>query len=219
MFELSIAQQITIWILPVLFAITLHEAAHAWVAYRLGDTTAKMLGRVSFNPLRHIDLIGTVIVPILILVLSQFSFVFGWAKPVPINSSQFRNPRRDLALTTAAGPFSNLLMALFWALLCKLGLSLNPRASSSALFLTLTAQAGMLINLLFAWLNLIPLPPLDGSRIVASFLPLKALGPYQKIEPYGFIILLLLMFTGILGMLINPPIRWSWAVLTSLFHL
>ncbi|KTD16437.1 site-2 protease family protein [Legionella jordanis] len=219
MLELSTVQQITIWLIPVLFAITLHEAAHGWVAYRLGDTTAKMMGRLSFNPLRHIDLFGTVIVPIVILILSQFNFVFGWAKPVPINPSQFRNPRRDVALATAAGPLSNLLMALMWAGLFKLGLMLNPQSSNAALFLVLSSRAGIIINLLLAWLNLIPIPPLDGSRILGSLLPANVAVKYEKIEPFGFIILLLLMFTGILGFIINPPIQWSLQVLRGLFNL
>ncbi|WED43819.1 site-2 protease family protein [Legionella cardiaca] len=219
MLELSTAQQITIWLLPILFAITFHEAAHAWVAYRLGDTTAKMLGRLSFNPIRHIDLVGTIIVPIVVLILSQFNFVFGWAKPVPINASQFRNVRRDTALTTAAGPVSNLLMAIIWGGLLKLAANLNPQSSNLALFLLLTSRAGIIINLLLAYLNLIPIPPLDGSRIVASILPPRQAYFYQKIEPFGFIILLLLMFTGILGWLINPPIQWSLIALRSLFNL
>ncbi|KTC84166.1 site-2 protease family protein [Legionella brunensis] len=219
MLELTTAQQIAIWLLPVLFAITFHEAAHAWVAYRLGDTTAKMLGRLSFNPIRHIDLVGTIIVPIAVLVLTQFNFVFGWAKPVPINASQLRNPRRDMALATAAGPLSNLVMALLWAGLLKLGASLNFQSSNIALFLVLAARAGIIINLLLAYLNLIPIPPLDGSRIVASLLPRKQAYQYQKMEPLGFIILLILMLTGVLAWLINPPIQWSLAAIRALFNL
>lgn len=217
MLELSTIQRIVIWILPVLFAITIHEAAHAWVASRFGDTTAKMQGRLSFNPLKHIDLIGTILVPILVLVLSQFSFVFGWAKPVPINASLLRNPRRDMALATAAGPVSNLLMAILWAVCLKIGLILNPSTSNAALFMALSGQAGIIINLLLAYLNLIPIPPLDGSRIVASLLPLRQAIQYQKIEPYGFFILLALIFTGALGWLIQPPLRWSLAGLYALF--
>ncbi|KTD07171.1 site-2 protease family protein [Legionella jamestowniensis] len=217
--ELTAVQQIAIWLLPVLFAITFHEAAHAWVAYRLGDTTAKMLGRLSFNPIKHIDLIGTIIVPIAILILSQFNFVFGWAKPVPINDSQFRNPRRDVALTTAAGPLSNLLMAVIWAGLLKLATNLDPQSSNFALFLLLTARAGIIINLLLAYLNLIPIPPLDGSRIVASLMPPRSASIYLRLEPWGFFILIILMFTGILAWLINPPIQWSLLFLRSLFNL
>ncbi|KTD24781.1 transmembrane protein [Legionella lansingensis] len=219
MLELTAVQQIAIWLLPVLFAITLHEAAHAWVAYRLGDTTAKMLGRLSFNPFRHIDLIGTILIPIIVLLLSQFNFVFGWAKPVPIDASQFSHPRRDVAFTTAAGPLSNLLMALLWAALLKLALLLNPQVSNIALFTLLTARAGIIINLLLAYLNLIPIPPLDGSRIVSSLLPPHLATLYEKIEPFGIIILLILIFTGILGWLINPPIQWSLIALRNLYNL
>ncbi|MDI9817685.1 MULTISPECIES: site-2 protease family protein [unclassified Legionella] len=219
MLELTATQQIAIWLLPILFAITLHEAAHAWAAYRLGDNTAKLLGRLSFNPIRHIDLVGTIIVPIIILVLSQFNFVFGWAKPVPINESNLRNPRRDTALVTAAGPLSNLLMALFWASLLKLAMMLDPQSSNIVLFLFLTARAGILINLLLAYLNLIPIPPLDGSRILASFLPPRLAMSYQKIEPFGFFILVILLITGVLGWFIFPLLSWSLAVLRVLFNL
>ncbi|ASQ45441.1 site-2 protease family protein [Legionella clemsonensis] len=217
--ELTTIQQIAIWLLPVLFGITLHEAAHAWVAYRLGDTTAKMLGRVSFNPMRHIDLIGTIIVPIAVLILSRFNFVFGWAKPVPINDSQFRHPRRDIALATAAGPLSNLLMAIMWTGLLKIAANMNPQSSNFALFLLLAARAGIIINLLLAYLNLIPIPPLDGSRIVASLMPPRHASIYLRLEPWGFFILLILLFTGVLPWLINPPIQWSLMFLRALFNL
>ncbi|MBA3537956.1 MAG: site-2 protease family protein [Tatlockia sp.] len=219
MLDLSIAQKIAIWILPVLFAITIHEAAHAWVAARLGDTTAKMLGRLSFNPMKHIDLVGTILVPIFVLIVSQFSFVFGWAKPVPINSNLFRKPRRDLALATGAGPLSNLIMAFFWAICLKIGSMLNPATSNLALFLVLSGQAGIVINLLLAYLNLLPILPLDGGRILTSLLPIRQAMQYQKTEPYGIFILLFLIFTGVIGWIIRPPISWSLNGLYSLFNL
>lgn len=217
--ELSIVQQTTVWILPVLFAITLHEASHAWVASLLGDTTAKSLGRLSFNPLKHVDLIGTVLIPILTLVLSNFNFVFGWAKPVPINPSNFAHPRRDLALATAAGPLANLFMALLWALLFKVGLLMHYQTSIVAVFIILAANAGIIINLLLAFLNLIPIPPLDGSKIVMGFLSAKQALAYQKIEPFGFVILLLLLVTGILNLFISPPINASLIFLKQLFNI
>ena len=165
---LSLIQTMAVWIIPVLLAITLHEAAHAWVANRCGDSTAKMLGRLSINPLRHVDPVGTVLVPIFVAVLSQFQFVFGWAKPVPINWHQLRKPRRDMALVAAAGPVSNIIMALIWASCMKPGLLLNPTSYQIPLFMVLTGQAGVMINLVFAILNLLPVPPLDGSRVFAS---------------------------------------------------
>lgn len=217
--ELTIIQQIAVWIIPVLFAITFHEAAHAWVAYKLGDNTARQLGRLSFNPINHIDPVGSIVVPIATLILSNFSFVFGWAKAVPINSSNFANPRRDLAIATAAGPISNLLMAFLWAGCMKLVLVMSAQASTIAVFVILAAKAGILINLLLAFLNLIPLPPLDGSKIVMAFLSAKQSMMYEKIEPFGFFILIGLMLTGILSWLISPPINMSWYFLRSFFNL
>lgn len=216
--DLSIVQKIAVWVIPVLLAITLHEAAHAWVAYRLGDTTAKQAGRLSFNPFKHLDLWGSLFIPLLILFLSHFSFVFGWAKPVPIDASQFKKPRRDVALATAAGPFSNLIMAVIWMACFKLMLLINPEKSVITLFILLSAQAGIIINLVLAFLNLIPIPPLDGSKIVASILPFKQARQYEKIEPYGFFILLILMFSGILSWLISTPVNWTLVLLSSLFN-
>ncbi len=219
MLELSIVQQIAVWILPVLFAITLHEAAHAWVAYKLGDSTAKLLGRVSFNPIKHIDPLGTIVLPIIILIVSNFHFVFGWAKPVPINAANFAKPRQYLAIATAAGPLSNLLMALMWALIFKLGVMLHPDTSLVAVFLILTGQAGVYINLLLAFFNFLPIPPLDGSKVLMSFLPLKQAILFEKIEPFGFIILLILLMTGLLNQLISPLMGVSSSFLKWLYLL
>jgi len=217
--ELSTIQQIAVWIIPVLLAITLHEAAHAWVASLFGDTTAKHAGRLSFNPIKHIELFGTIIVPVLILILSNFHFVFGWAKPVPINTAQMKHPRRGLALSTAAGPLSDLIMAFLWTVLYKIATLLHPQTSYVALFLLLTARAGILINLIFAFLNLLPIPPLDGSRILASLLPVRLAYWYFKIEPFGFVILLLLMTLNWLSWILNPFINASLIVLESIFNL
>ncbi|MFA6303857.1 MAG: site-2 protease family protein [Legionella sp.] len=217
--QFTIIQQICIWALPVLFAITLHEAAHAYVAFRCGDTTAKMFGRLTLNPIKHIDPVGTLFLPLLIGFLTHFSFIFGYAKPVPINPSQFRNQRRDTILVAIAGPCANLLMAIFWALCYKIGTYLHPQTSMPALFLILTAQAGMIINLVLAFLNLLPIPPLDGSRVVSSLLPAKQSIFYSKIEPYGFIILILLVVTGLLGIILNPLISFSLTLLSSIFQI
>lgn len=219
MLSLSIIQKMAVWALPVLLAITLHEAAHAYVANRFGDGTAKMLGRLSFNPLRHIDPIGTILVPIAIGIMSDFQFVFGWAKPVPVNWRALFNPKRDMALVAIAGPASNFLMAFLWAILFKIAMILDPRSSMVALFLLLTSQAGILINLVLAFLNLLPIPPLDGSRVVSSLLPAKQAMLYERIEPFGFLILLALMFTGVLSLILSPLISGSYGALLTLFGL
>jgi Zn-dependent protease len=216
---LSLTQKIAVWIIPVLFAITLHEAAHAWMANRCGDTTAKQLGRLSLNPLKHVDLFGTLLVPLMVGLLMQFQFIFGWAKPVPVRWENLRRPRLDTALVTAAGPVANLIMAIMWALCYKIGFYLNPQTSTSALFLLLTAQAGITINLILAVLNLLPIPPLDGSRIVASMLPAKYAEYYMRLEPFGFIILLLLLVTGILGRILEPILNVVSYLLITTFNL
>lgn len=217
--EFTLIQQICIWALPVLLAITLHEAAHAYVANLCGDSTAKMFGRLSLNPLRHIDPIGTVLIPLLVGVLSNFNFVIGYAKPVPINWNQFRHPRRDMILVTLAGPFANILMAFIWAACFKIALYMHPETSMSALFLIASARAGMIINLVLAALNLLPLPPLDGSRVVSSLLPPRKAMIYEKIEPYGFYILVILMFTGILSYIMTPLISIGLRTLSFIFQL
>lgn len=198
----QIIQTISIWILPVLFAVTLHEAAHGYAAKRLGDTTAQMLGRLSLNPLRHIDPIGTVVVPLALLVLG--GFIFGWAKPVPVNFNNLKHPRRDMALVAVAGPMANLAMALFWALVMKLGLGFASTGSSFAVPLTLMGQAGISINLILMILNLLPLPPLDGGRVLSGLLPPVWSDRLDRIEPYGLIILVVLLMTHVLSMIIGP---------------
>lgn len=216
---LTIIQKIAIWAFPLIFAITLHEAAHAYAANRLGDSTAKMLGRLSLNPIRHVDLVGTIIVPILIAVLTKFHFVFGWAKPVPINWDLLKSPRRDSALVAIAGPAINILMALLWALLLKLAIALEPQQSNPILFLYLTSQAGIIINLVLAIINLIPVPPLDGSRIVSSLLPPRFSTQYMRLEPFGLLILLGLLFTGMLGWLVSPLLIGALNLIQSIFGL
>jgi Zn-dependent protease len=213
--NLSLIQTIAIWVLPVLFGITLHEVAHGWVASKLGDKTALMLGRVTLNPIKHIDLIGTVVVPLVCLVAGNF--VFGWAKPVPVDWRNLRNPRRDAALVAVAGPASNLLMAIFWALMAKVGLWAVQSGVSSAVFLVYMGEAGIMINLLLMILNLFPLPPLDGSRVVSSLLPPKLARSYDTLEPYGFFILLALLVTGILQLFLSPPLMFMRKLFMSVF--
>lgn len=218
MLDLSLIQQICIWVLPLLFAITLHEAAHGFVAYKLGDPTAKLLGRVSMNPTRHIDPIGTVAVPLLIGLMSNFAFVFGWAKPVPISERNFKNPKRDAALVAIAGPMANLLMCIMWAAIMKLSISLGVDKSSATLFLFLSAKAGIFINLILMLLNLLPIPPLDGSRFVSAILPGKWDYYYQKVEPYGFIIIIALLVTNLLGLILTPPFRAMLSLIQWVFQ-
>jgi Zn-dependent protease len=206
--DLTLIQKIAIFALPVIFAITLHEAAHGYVARYFGDTTAWMLGRVTANPLKHIDLVGTIIVPLTILVASKLlgggALLFGWAKPVPVNFSQLRRPKQDMLWVAAAGPGMNLIMAVFWALMIQLGLALGNGFASTPL--VLMGAAGVFINVILMALNLIPLPPLDGGRIAVSLLPRKAAWQFSKLEPYGLFILLGLLFTGLLGMILWPLI-------------
>ena len=216
---LTLVQKIAVWIIPVLLAITIHEAAHAWVAYRCGDPTAKRLGRLSINPFRHIDLFGTILIPILIAVLTQFQYTFGWAKPVPINSSYFHKPRRDTALTAAAGPISNLLMAFLWCILLKISVLLHPESSVVALYLMLISQVGILINLVLGYFNLFPIPPLDGSKVFVNLLPNRQAAQYLKLEPYGFYIVIALLVTGVIFWILNPMIAWSVYFINILFNL
>lgn len=202
----NVIQAITIYAIPVLFAITLHEAAHGYVAARLGDRTAQALGRVTLNPLRHIDPIGTVLVPLLILfgskLLGGSGLLFGWAKPVPIVPGNLNAPRRDMGLVAAAGPGANVAMAIGWGLALKL-MALSGVGSE---FLLHMAFAGILVNLALAALNLVPVPPLDGGRIVASLLPVRLAAQYSRLEPYGLFILLALLATGMLGGIVGPLI-------------
>ena len=179
----QLVQTVAIYALPLLFAITLHEAAHGYVARHFGDMTAYAQGRVSLNPLRHIDLNGTIIVPLLLMYLSDFRFTFGWAKPVPVNFSALRKPKQHMAWVAAAGPAVNLLMAIGWAVLLKLGLEMPRNTVSSPL--AQMAVAGIVVNIVLMVINLLPILPLDGGRIVAGILPRKLAWQYGKAERWG----------------------------------
>lgn len=204
----SIVQNIAIWALPVIFAITLHEAAHGYVAKYFGDMTAYAQGRVSLNPLRHIDPMGTVVIPLVLFVASKLfggaGMLFGWAKPVPVNFGGLHHPKHDMLWVAAAGPAANFLMALLWAILIRLGQAMPDSQWSEPM--TLMGDAGIQINVVLMVLNLLPLPPLDGGRIVISLLPYAAAIRFARIERYGFMILLFLLFSGALGIIIGPAI-------------
>jgi Zn-dependent protease len=207
-------QTFAIYALPVLFAITLHEAAHGYVARHFGDMTAHAQGRISLNPLRHIDLVGTLLVPIAILFVSGGGFLFGWAKPVPVNYSALKKPRPHMAWVAAAGPAANLAMALVWAAALKIAVLLPAGQVSE--FLELVSQAGILVNLIFMFLNLLPIPPLDGGRILTSLLPSRAAWRFAKIEPWGLPILLLLLFTNVLNGVLGPLVDVSGALIRAI---
>ena len=215
--ELTIAQKLAVWALPVIFAITLHEVAHGWMANKLGDPTAMMLGRITINPLKHIDPIGTILVPAALLVLG--GFVFGWAKAVPITPRNFKNPSRDMAIVAIAGPLSNLLMALAWAALLKLGLMIEGIQPEIGQFLFYSGVAGVTINLVLMVLNLLPIPPLDGSRVLSAFLPKKWAFYYLRYENYGFLILIGLLFLGVLSPLILGPFSFFQHSIYALFNI
>ena len=201
--NLTLVQTIAVWALPVLFAITLHEVAHGWVARLFGDHTAEMMGRLSLNPIKHVDPIGTIVVPVVLLALG--GFLFGWAKPVPVNFSNLRHPKRDMAIVAAAGPAANLAMALAWALLLKLS-TLVTAHSGAVVGFRYMAEAGIMINAVLMVLNLLPLPPLDGGRVMAGLLPTRAAIAYSRIEPYGMLILVALMASGALGRILYGPL-------------
>lgn len=200
--ELSLIQRIIVWVIPVIFAITVHETAHGWVAKKYGDNTAKMLGRLTLNPLKHIDPVGTILLPG-ILLLTGTGFIFGWAKPVPVDARNFKNPRQDMAIVALAGPVSNLLMAVGWALIARVGVTINVDFMTQPMIYW--GIAGISINLVLALINLIPIPPLDGSRVVSGILPNRWAWQYNKLERYGFLILLLMLFTGTLNVILGYP--------------
>lgn len=213
----NLIQTLAISILPVILAITLHEAAHGYAALRLGDDTAARAGRISLNPLRHIDPWGTVALPLLLVVLTGGKFLFGYAKPVPVNFGRLFNPKRDMLWVALAGPLSNLGQAVMWALALKVTW-LSP-ATDYTMALATMSQVGITVNLVLMILNLLPLPPLDGGRILVSLLPEPLAWKVASVERYGFVILLALLFTGILGQILGPLVDFAEAALSAVFGL
>jgi len=240
----QLAQTLAIYALPVLFAITLHEAAHGYVARHFGDMTAHAQGRISLNPVRHIDILGTIVVPLVILLLSYGKLLFGWAKPVPVNYSALRKPRQHMAWVAAAGPGANPVMAILWAVVLRLAIGMTDRSaawmevarlhgtdgliqavmkygSSAVEFLIAVSAAGILVNLVLMLLNLLPILPLDGGRIVASLLPSRAAWRFAKLEPWGVPLLLLLLFvpvygSNLLSLILSPLLFESEALLRAI---
>ena len=215
----NLIQTLAIYAIPVLLAITLHEAAHGYVARHFGDPTAYLAGRISLNPLRHVDPVGTILVPGAILVASKLiggsAMLFGWAKPVPVDFARLRHPKQDMLWVAAAGPGTNLLMAVGWAALLKATIAMEPGLLSA--FLAGNARAGIEINAVLMLLNLLPIPPLDGGRIAVSLLPHRLAWQFSKLEPYGLAILLVLLFTDILGRILGPLLGVFFRLLDTIF--
>lgn len=210
--DLTVIQKIVIYALPVIFAITVHEAAHGYAARHFGDMTAFNAGRITLNPLRHIDPFGTILLPALTVMLG--GILFGWAKPVPVDFRRLRNPKKDMLWVAAAGPASNFVMAIFWVLVMKFSVNM-PEAF--VLPMALMAKAGISINIVLMVLNLLPLPPLDGGRIAVSLLPMNLARPFAQIERYGFIILIVLLFSGVLSRILDPLINLVYALISAIF--
>ncbi len=211
----NLVQLIALYAIPAIFAITLHEAAHGYAARHFGDPTAYQAGRISLNPVRHIDPIGTLLIPAVVLFASGGKFAFGWAKPVPVNFGRLRNPKRDMLWVAAAGPGANLFMAVLWALLFKIVVTMPINYFSEPALRM--AEGGIIINLVLMVLNLFPLPPLDGGRIAVSLLPHRLAYQFARVEPYGMVILMVLLFTGVLGAVMLPVVGSAWLVLKFIF--
>ena len=209
----NIVQIIAVNAIPVLLAITLHEAAHGYVAKLFGDTTAYVAGRITLNPMKHIDPVGTILVPLVILLTSKLAggpaMLFGWAKPVPVDIGSLRKPKRDMIFVAAAGPAANMLMAIVWVLFDNVLRFFGSQEE----FFYLVAQAGVNINLVLMALNLLPIPPLDGGRIMIGLLPHRASYAFSRVEPYGLFIVIGLMLTQTLGFFLTPFLQFGVAVL------
>ena len=207
----NLIQTVAIYALPVLFAITIHEAAHGYAARHFGDNTAYAQGRITLNPLKHIDPVGTILMPLMLYFATSGAFLFGYAKPVPVNFGALRNPKRDMVWVALAGPASNFAQAIFWALLLVVLAGMGVQE----LFFIKMAQAGILVNLVMWAFNLFPLPPLDGGRVLVGLLPYKQAMAVSKLEPYGFFIVMGLVIAGVVSTIwMRPLLSVGYAVIS-----
>jgi len=211
---LALPARILLWAVPVLFAVTVHEVAHGIVAACFGDSTARRAGRLSLNPLRHVDPVGSIVVPAILLWIGGFAF--GWARPVPVDANSLRRPRRDMALVAVAGPLSNLFMSLAWALVMKAGIWMSVSGFWVGALMLYMGAAGVFINSALMMLNLLPLLPLDGGRILQTLLSERAGRLLLRLEPWGFPVLVLMIASGLLGKLVWPMMVVGMAASTHL---
>ncbi len=215
--ELNLISTLFVFVIPVIFAVTVHEVAHGWVASQFGDQTARSMGRLTLNPIKHIDPVGTIVVPVIMYFTS--GFIFGWAKPVPINWRNLGHPRRDMAIVAIAGPAANLLMLLFWAMSAKVIMLLGNDSNHLAQLLFIMCSIGITINIVLMILNLFPVLPLDGGRVLTSMLPPNLAISFSRMEPYGLIILVVLLLSGVLWKILLPVISGTQSLIYQLIQI
>lgn len=215
--ELGLISTLFVFVIPVIFAVTVHEVAHGWVASQFGDQTARSMGRLTLNPIKHIDPVGTIVVPAIMYFAS--GFIFGWAKPVPINWRNLGHPRRDMAIVAIAGPAANLLMLLFWAMSAKIIMLLGNDSNHLTQLLFIMSNIGIMINIVLMILNLFPILPLDGGRVLTAMLPRNLAISFSRMEPYGLIILVVLLLSGVLWKILLPVISGTQSLIYQLIQI